>query len=113
MKWAVLHHDGTLTIREDEPSLMALQEAVHGQIEVVKAPEGTFAVSFFINETRRSVDGEPLALNVKATEYLGPVLWQGTRIVGPMVIAGPPDPMGELKSLTDEQVSYLQDLFDD
>lgn len=109
IRWVVIAPDGSMTVREDEPTLEALQEAVQGDLEALPAPFG--GVSVFVNEEKKNqTSGEPLPMNPKATAFMAGNLWPGTRLVGPMVVAGAPNPddeAGMLTSLSDEQVASL------
>lgn len=111
MKWVVIDVGGDIAVHDEELTLEQLQQAVDGYAEHVASPDPDLPVSVFINEERKSHSNGALQLNGKATTFLSPVLWPGTRIVGPMVVAGPADADGELTSLSDEQVAYLKGRF--
>jgi hypothetical protein len=107
-KWLVVAPSGEVTVREDEPTLEALQATVAGLIEALPSPIA--GVSVFVNEDRvdwRSM--QPLLLNPKATTLMKDSLWPGQRIVGALVLAGSADDEGELNDLSDEQVASLRE----
>jgi Domain of unknown function (DUF3846) len=110
-KWLTVEPDGTVTERDDDPTLETMQEVVQGNLEAIASPEE--GVSVFVNEEKKDWrSGQPLLLNAKATGYLRDMLWPGTRIVGKMILAGAPDPTdedGNLQPLTSEQVASLME----
>src|SRR5688572_5420140 len=90
-RWATVTPDGVFTLHENEPTLEVLQEEVGGSVEALGSPDPGLTITVFVNEERKGQDGQPLTMNPKASTFMAPVLWPGQRIVGTVVLAGPPD----------------------
>lgn len=101
-KWVTVTSDGIVTVRDDEPTLETMQQAVLGDLEALPSPVP--GVSVFV-----AMEQAGLPVNGKATTFMVNNLWPGTRILGPLVLTGDPIGDGELAELTDEQVALLQE----
>ena len=101
-RWITVTPDGTVTVRDDEPTLETMQQAVQGDLEALPSPVS--GVSVFVN-----MEKGDLPVNGKATTFMVNSLWPGSRLPGTMLLTGEANGEGELIDLTDEQVALLQE----
>lgn len=86
-RWVTVAPDGTLTERDDEPTLDNIGEALGGNLELLPDPRGVAEAASWINRDGQTNEGF-LPMNPRGTAYLGTVLWPGVRVSGTIALTG-------------------------
>lgn len=105
-KWISVTPEGDVALHEADVSLSDVAAVVGGSLEAIASPDQSMPVTFWIDTTQ----DEHLHFNPKASTYLGPKMWPGTRIKGVVAITGNETEEGEWLPLTEEQVTALKEI---